>query len=489
LQWELDFDCVKKMREWIEENKIASANELNDIENGAIEYVNTCRKNAWEAFIAPMKKELADVIDLLGVITHPSAVEAVKTLVSTKDAIRKDIGMAINKVLIATISSQIEGRSELKEYYEAFIKENHNRYSSYLHSASNSSIGSIGEIKAEYADEILVDGREVVLACFDAALERDPRVFAFGEDVGTIGDVNQGFAGMQEKYGELRVSDTGIRELSIIGQGIGTALRGLRPIAEIQYLDYLLYALQIMSDDIATLQYRTRGGQKAPIIIRTRGHRLEGIWHSGSPMGMIVHAVRGMHVCVPRNMTQAAGMYNLLLKADEPALVIECLNGYRLKEKMPSNIGEFTVPLGMPEIINNGNDVTIVGYGSTLRIIQDAIKKLEEVGISCELIDVQTLLPFDTSHTIVDSIKKTNKVVFIDEDVPGGATSYMMQKVLEEQKAYLHLDAAPLTITSKAHRPAYGTDGDYFSKPNAEEIFIRIYELMSEYNPNKYPVF
>ena len=489
LQWELDFDCVKKMREWIEENKIASANELNDIENGAIEYVNTCRKNAWEAFIAPMKKELADVIDLLGVITHPSAVEAVKTLVSTKDAIRKDIGMAINKVLIATISSQIEGRSELKEYYEAFIKENHNRYSSYLHSASNSSIGSIGEIKAEYADEMLVDGREVVLACFDAALERDPRVFAFGEDVGTIGDVNQGFAGMQEKYGELRVSDTGIRELSIIGQGIGTALRGLRPIAEIQYLDYLLYALQIMSDDIATLQYRTRGGQKAPIIIRTRGHRLEGIWHSGSPMGMIVHAVRGMHVCVPRNMTQAAGMYNLLLKADEPALVIECLNGYRLKEKMPSNIGEFTVPLGMPEIINNGNDVTIVGYGSTLRIIQDAIKKLEELGISCELIDVQTLLPFDTSHTIVDSIKKTNKVVFIDEDVPGGATSYMMQKVLEEQKAYLHLDAAPLSITSKAHRPAYGTDGDYFSKPNAEEIFIRIYELMSEYNPNKYPVF
>ncbi len=489
LQWELDFDCVKKMREWIEENKIASANELNDIENGAIEYVNTCRKNAWQAFIAPMKKELADVVDLLGVITHPSAVEAVKTLMSTKDAIRKDLGMAINKVLIATISSQIEGRSELKEYYEAFIKENHNRYSSYLHSASSSSIGSIGEIKAEYADEMLVDGREVVLACFDAALERDPRVFAFGEDVGTIGDVNQGFAGMQEKYGEIRVSDTGIRELSIIGQGIGTALRGLRPIAEIQYLDYLLYALQIMSDDIATLQYRTRGGQKAPIIIRTRGHRLEGIWHSGSPMGMIVHAVRGMHVCVPRNMTQAAGMYNLLLKADEPALVIECLNGYRLKEKMPSNIGEFTVPLGMPEIINNGNDVTIVGYGSTLRIIQDAIKKLEEVGISCELIDVQTLLPFDTSHTIVDSIKKTNKVVFIDEDVPGGATSYMMQKVLEEQKAYLHLDAAPLTITSKAHRPAYGTDGDYFSKPNAEEIFIRIYELMSEYNPNKYPVF
>jgi 2-oxoisovalerate dehydrogenase E1 component len=489
LQWELDFDCIKKMREWIEENKLASAEELDKIENEAIDYVNTCRKDAWEAFLAPMKKDLAEVIDLLGTIAHPSAEDAVKTLKSTKDAIRKDIGMAINKVLIATISSQIDGRSQLKKYYESFIKENHDRYSSHLYSESNSSVESIAEIKAEYADDKLVDGREVVLACFDAALERDPRVFAFGEDVGTIGDVNQGFAGMQEKYGEIRVSDTGIRELSIIGQGIGTSLRGLRPIAEIQYLDYLLYALQIMSDDIATLQYRTRGGQKAPIIIRTRGHRLEGIWHSGSPMGMIVHAVRGMHVCVPRNMTQAAGMYNLLLKADEPALVIECLNGYRLKEKMPSNIGEFTVPLGIPEILNIGNDVTIVGYGSTLRVIQDAINKLEEVGISCELIDVQTLLPFDTNHTIVDSIKKTNKVVFIDEDVPGGATSYMMQKVLEEQNAYLHLDAQPLTITSKAHRPAYGTDGDYFSKPNAEEIFIRIYELMNEYNPNQYPSF
>ena len=489
LQWELDFDCIKKMREWIEENKLASSAELDKIENEAIEYVNTCKKNAWEAFLAPMKKDLADVLELLSKISDPSAEEAVKTLKSTKDAIRKDIGMAIQKVLIATISNHVDGRAQLKDYYDVFIKDNYDRYSSHLHSASNARVESIPEIKAEYADDKLVDGREVVLACFDAALERDPRVFAFGEDVGTIGDVNQGFAGMQEKYGEIRVSDTGIRELSIIGQGIGTSLRGLRPIAEIQYLDYLLYALQIMSDDIATLQYRTKGGQKAPIIIRTRGHRLEGIWHSGSPMGMIIHAVRGMHVCVPRNMTQAAGMYNLLLKADEPALVIECLNGYRLKEKMPSNIGDFTVPLGVPEILSSGNDVTIVGYGSTLRVIQDAIKKLEEQGISCELIDVQTLLPFDTNHIIVESIKKTNKVVFIDEDVPGGATSYMMQKVLEEQNAYLYLDAKPLTITSKAHRPAYGTDGDYFSKPNAEEIFIRIYELMNEYNPNKYPNF
>ncbi len=489
LQWELDFDCVKKMREWIEENKLASASELDKIENEAIDYVNNCKKNAWEAFLAPMKKDLAETLELLSKISHPSAEEAIKTLKSTKDAIRKDLGMAIQKVLIATISSNVEGRTQLKDYYEVFIKDNYDRYSSHLHSESNSSVDSFAEIKAEYAEEKLVDGREVVLACFDAALARDPRVFAFGEDVGTIGDVNQGFAGMQEKYGEIRVSDTGIRELSIIGQGIGASLRGLRPIAEIQYLDYLLYALQIMSDDIATLQYRTRGGQKAPIIIRTRGHRLEGIWHSGSPMGMIIHAVRGMHVCVPRNMTQAAGMYNLLLKADEPALVIECLNGYRLKENMPSNIGEFTVPLGVPEILCSGSDVTIVGYGSTLRVIQDAIKKLEEIGISCELIDVQTLLPFDTNHKIVESIKKTNKVVFIDEDVPGGATSYMMQKVLEEQDAYLYLDAKPITITSKAHRPAYGTDGDYFSKPNAEEIFIRIYELMNEYNPSKYSSF
>jgi pyruvate/2-oxoglutarate/acetoin dehydrogenase E1 component len=335
----------------------------------------------------------------------------------------------------------------------------------------------------------MVDGREVVLACFDAALERDPRVFAFGEDVGTIGDVNQGFAGMQEKYGEIRVSDTGIRELSIIGQGIGAAMRGLRPIAEIQYLDYLLYALQIMSDDIATLQYRTKGGQKAPIIIRTRGHRLEGIWHSGSPMGMIIHAVRGMHVCVPRNMTQAAGMYNLLLQADEPALVVECLNGYRLKEALPTNIAEFTVPLGQPEVLNEGSDVTIVSYGSTLRVIQDAMQKLQAVGINCELIDVQTLLPFDINHSIVESVKKTNKVVFIDEDVPGGASSYMMQKVLEEQQAYRFLDASPMSISAKAHRPAYGTDGDYFSKPNAEDIFIQIYNMMHDYNPAQYPAF
>ncbi|MFM6983024.1 MAG: thiamine pyrophosphate-dependent enzyme [Chitinophagaceae bacterium] len=489
LQWETDFDCIKKMREWIEENKLASTSELDAIEADAIQFVNESKKKAWEAYLAPLKQDVAEVISVLEQFSHPVAAEAISDLKSTKDAIRKDIGMAINKVLIATIGENTIERQNLKSYYKNFLEKNFDRYSSNLYSSSPNSIDSVPEVKAEFNEDVIVDGREVVLACFDAALGRDPRVFAFGEDVGTIGDVNQGFAGMQEKYGEIRVSDTGIRELSIIGQGIGAAMRGLRPIAEIQYLDYLLYALQIMSDDIATMQYRTKGGQKTPIIIRTRGHRLEGIWHSGSPMGMIIHAVRGMHVCVPRNMTQAAGMYNLLLKADEPALVVECLNGYRLKEKMPSNIGEFTVPLGQPEILQEGSDVTIVSYGSTLRVIQDAMKKLSAAGISCELVDVQTLLPFDTKHTIVESLKKTNKVVFIDEDVPGGATSYMMQKVLEEQNGYLHLDAKPQTITAKAHRPAYGTDGDYFSKPNAEDIFIAIYNMMHEYNPTQFPEF
>jgi pyruvate/2-oxoglutarate/acetoin dehydrogenase E1 component/TPP-dependent pyruvate/acetoin dehydrogenase alpha subunit len=489
LQWETDFDCIKKMREWIEENKLANASELDAIESDAIQFVNDSKKRAWEAYLAPLKQDVAEVISVLEQFSHPAAAEAIADLKSTKDAIRKDIGMAVNKVLIATIGNNSSERQNLKNYYSNFLEKNFERYSSNLHSTSSNSVDSVPEVKAEFKDDVIVDGREVVLACFDAALGRDPRVFAFGEDVGTIGDVNQGFAGMQEKYGEIRVSDTGIRELSIIGQGIGAAMRGLRPIAEIQYLDYLLYAIQIMSDDIATMQYRTKGGQKTPIIIRTRGHRLEGIWHSGSPMGMIVHAVRGMHVCVPRNMTQAAGMYNLLLQADEPALVVECLNGYRLKEKMPSNIGEFTVPLGQPEVLQEGSDVTIVSYGSTLRVIQDAMKKLSAAGISCELIDVQTLLPFDTKHTIVESLKKTNKVVFIDEDVPGGATSYMMQKVLEEQNGYLHLDAKPQTITAKAHRPAYGTDGDYFSKPNAEDIFIAIYSMMHEYNPTQFPEF
>jgi pyruvate/2-oxoglutarate/acetoin dehydrogenase E1 component len=333
----------------------------------------------------------------------------------------------------------------------------------------------------------LVDGREILQACFDNLLSTDPRVFAFGEDVGKIGDVNQAFAGLQDKHGELRVTDTGIRECTIIGQGIGASMRGLRPIAEIQYLDYLLYAIQILSDDVASLQYRTKGGQKAPLIVRTRGHRLEGVWHSGSPIGMILHSLRGMLVCVPRDMTQAAGMYNTLIKADEPALIIECLNGYRLKEKMPANLGEFTVPMGKPEVLREGTDMTIVTYGSMCRIILDAAAQLEEMGISVEVIDVQTLLPFDTHHVIADSIKKTNRVIFADEDVPGGASAYMMQQVIEGQKAYFHLDSEPATIAAKAHRPAYSSDGDYFSKPSVDDVVEKVYSMMSEVDPNSFP--
>jgi 2-oxoisovalerate dehydrogenase E1 component len=326
----------------------------------------------------------------------------------------------------------------------------------------------------------------VLQACFDAALKRDPRVIAFGEDVGKIGDVNQGFAGLQQKYGELRVTDTGIRECTIIGQGIGTALRGLKPIAEIQYLDYLLYALQIMSDDLACLQYRTKGGQKAPVIIRTRGHRLEGVWHAGSPMGMILHSLRGMYVLVPRDMTQAAGFYNTVLQSDDTALIIECLNGYRLKERLPDNVAEFTLPLGVPEILREGTDVTIVTYGSMCRIVMEAAADLEKVGVSCEVIDVQTLLPFDLNHAILDSVKKTNRIVFADEDVPGGATAFMMQKVLEEQNAYPFLDSKPLTITGTEHRPAYASDGDYFTKPNPEEVFEKVYALLSESDAQRF---
>jgi len=367
-------------------------------------------------------------------------------------------------------------------------KENFARYNSHVMSQSSDASIEVSEIKAEYSESSpLVDGREVLQACFDAAMSRDPRVFAIGEDVGKIGDVNQAFAGLQDKYGNIRVTDTGIRETTIIGQGIGAALRGLRPITEIQYLDYLLYALQTLSDDLATLQYRTAGGQKAPLIIRTRGHRLEGVWHSGSPIGMILNSLRGINVLVPRDMTQAAGFYNTMLKSDDPALIIECLNGYRLKERIPDNISEFTVPLGQPEVLREGDDVTIITYGSMCRVILQAAQELEEVGISVEVIDVQTLLPFDVDHRIVESLKKTNRVVFADEDVPGGASAYMMQKVLEEQSGYFHLDSQPVTIAAKEHRPAYASDGDYFSKPNTETVFDKVYELMNEVSPAKFP--
>jgi pyruvate/2-oxoglutarate/acetoin dehydrogenase E1 component len=379
-------------------------------------------------------------------------------------------------------------RNEITAWISRNAAENYDRFSSHLYSQSEWSALNIARVKPVWSDSSpLVDGREVLQACFDAALKRDPRILAFGEDVGKIGDVNQGFAGLQVKHGELRVTDTGIRECTIIGQGIGAALRGLRPIAEVQYLDYLLYAIQILSDDLACLQYRTKGGQKAPLIIRTRGHRLEGVWHAGSPMGMILHSLRGIYVLVPRDMTQAAGFYNTMLQSDDPALIIECLNGYRLKERLADNIGEFTVPLGVPDVLKEGSDVTVVTYGSMCRVVMEAAQELEKVGISCEVIDVQTLLPFDLHHQIVESVKKTNRVVFADEDVPGGASAFMAQKVLEEQGAYEFLDDKPITIAAKEHRPAYGSDGDYFSKPNPEDVFDIIYNMMAQSDPQRYP--
>ncbi|MES2382108.1 MAG: thiamine pyrophosphate-dependent enzyme [Bacteroidota bacterium] len=494
LAWETEYDCNAQFKNWIIQNNIATAEELSTLENEAQIHVNVSKKAAWEAYLAPIKHDVAEACTLLNNLAGATQNQKISSLVNElqniNEPIRKDIALAINQALRYTYKETSSERNELINYKQNFLKANEERYNSYLHSESANSALKTQEVAAVYnEDSKMVDGREIMVACFDNALANDPRVLAFGEDVGKIGDVNQGFAGLQEKYGESRVSDTGIRELTIMGQGIGTAMRGLRPIAEIQYLDYLLYALQPLSDDLATLQYRTKGGQKAPLIVRTRGHRLEGIWHSGSPIGMIINSLRGMHICVPRNMTQAAGMYNTLLASDEPALVIECLNGYRLKEKMPENVGAFKVALGKPEVLAEGTDITIVTYGSCTRIAEDAIKQLAEIGISVELIDVQTLLPFDINHSIVNSIKKTNKVVFLDEDVPGGASAYMMQQVLEKQNAYQYLDYKPITISAKAHRPPYGTDGDYWSKPNAEDIFEIICEVMADYEPGYFPKF
>ncbi|WP_114783849.1 alpha-ketoacid dehydrogenase subunit alpha/beta [Botryobacter ruber] len=493
LEWELEYDCLKKMREWILENGFATVEELDQIETEAKDAVRTARGLAWNAFASDVKidhEEALRLLDNLAAASEhiPALATIAEELRKTLNPIRSDAVRAVRKALRYVTHERNEAKRELTGWLEQALGENAERYNSYLYSQSEDSVLLVDEVKAEYSEEPpMVDGREVLKACFDAMLARDPRVFAIGEDVGLIGDVNQAFSGLQEKYGKLRVTDTGIRECTIVGQGIGAALRGLRPITEIQYLDYLIYALQIMSDDLATLHYRTKGGQKAPVIIRTRGHRLEGIWHSGSPIGMILHSIRGIHVLVPRNMTQAAGFYNTLLKAEEPALIIECLNGYRLKEAMPSNIGEFTVPLGQPEILRKGEHVTVVTYGSMCRIVLEAASQLEEFGISCEVIDVQTLLPFDINHTITDSIKKTNRVLFTDEDVPGGATAFMMQQVIDEQDAWKFLDSKPLTLPAQAHRPPYSTDGDYFSKPNVEDVFEYVYSLMHEADPKTYP--
>ncbi len=492
LNWEIENDCNKRFKEWIVSNKIATEHELEALENEAKIQVNVSKKNAWEAYLNPIKIELNNCVDLISNLAQTSnfssGLNQIKDqLLTIAEPIRKDIGIAIHAALRLTRKENLEEKNQLALWRKEFEQLNAERYNSSLFSDSAQSVFKVKEIKPEYSDESkIVDGREVLVAYFDQLLTKDPRVLAFGEDVGKIGDVNQGFAGLQEKHGESRVFDTGIRELTIIGQGIGTALRGLRPIAEIQYLDYLLYAIQPLSDDLATLQYRTKGGQKAPLILRTRGHRLEGIWHSGSPMGMILGAIRGMHLLTPRNMVQAAGMYQTLMQSDEPAIIIECLNGYRLKEKMPDNIGTYTVPLGIPEIIEEGADVTVVSYGSTLRLVQEASKLLKELGINIELIDPQTLLPFDINHTIEESLKKTNKLIVVDEDVPGGASAYILQQILEQQNGYFQLDAAPITITAKAHRPAYGTDGDYFSKPNVEEIYDQIFQLILDNDPARF---
>lgn len=489
LKWEVEHDCNRKMREWILDQEICSVEELNTLEKEAKATAKAAKDAAWKAFTADIQRDQKALDKILEKLSsEESGIEEVREeLGKTINPLRYDAIKAAKKAARLIINSESSAKQELINWIERTAVENAERYSSHLYSQSEWSALKVQTIPATYSDNSsLLDGRELLQACFDAALQRDPLIIAFGEDVGKIGDVNQGFAGLQQKYGEVRVTDTGIRECTIIGQGIGAALRGLRPIAEIQYLDYFIYALQTLSDDLACLQYRTKGGQKAPLIIRTRGHRLEGVWHAGSPMGMILHSLRGIYVLVPRDMTQAAGFYNTMLQSDDPALIIECLNGYRLKERMPDNISEFTVPLGVPEILREGEDVTIVTYGSMCRVVMEAADELATVGISCEVIDVQTLLPFDLHHSILDSVKKTSRVVFADEDVPGGATAFMMQKVLEEQGAYAFIDSKPLTITGKEHRPAYASDGDYFSKPNPEEVFDKVYELMRESDPQRF---
>lgn len=493
LQWELDFDGLKKMKEWILDNKLATEEELGEIEENARKAVRGAKAAAWSAYLNPIKNELEEAVALMQKIeaesSNASFIAKIRNGISAiKEPIRKDVIVAVKQVLRITRNESSAFRTQLAHWLNETNLANHDRYSSCLFSESQQKIAAVKPVQAEYAgDAKMVDGRELLRDNFDAILGKYPEVLIFGEDSGKIGGVNQGLEGLQAKYGEVRVFDTGIREATIIGQAIGLALRGLRPIAEIQYLDYLLYAIQIMSDDLATLQYRTKGGQKSPVIIRTRGHRLEGIWHSGSPMGMIINSIRGIHVCVPRNMTQAAGFYNTLLCGDDPALVIEPLNGYRLKEQLPSNIGQYKVPLGITETILEGEDITLVTYASCCRIAQEAAKQLAEAGIFVEIVDVQTLLPFDLNQSIVESVKKTSRLLIVDEDVPGGASAYILQKVVVEQGAFQYLDAEPKTLSAKDHRPAYGTDGDYSSKPSADDVFDAVYAIMRECRPDDFP--
>ncbi len=498
LEWEREHDCLLAMREWLMESGIATAQELDEIEARTKQSAEEARKLAFDAYLSPIFADVEEACAFFEQIAAQSVsvnAEAIRKIITDLRAIkmpeRKDVMSAVSWVLFTVRNENIPAKQALLDWRYKHEDLNTNRYNSNLYNDTDDSPLKAPVIPAVYAEDApMKSGFEILNTCFDAAFKRDARIVAFGEDVGYLGDVNQAFSGLQKKFGELRVSDTGIREATILGQGIGLAMRGLRPIAEIQYLDYLLYALQIMSDDLACLQYRTKGGQKAPVIIRTRGHRLEGVWHSGSPMSGIVSFVRGIHVLVPRNMVQAAGFYNTLLRSEgDPALVIEVLNGYRLKEKMPSNIDEYTLPLGVPEILREGDDITIVSYGATLRLAMKAAEMLADAGIRAEVIDVQSLLPFDRFGMIGKSLQKTNRILFVDEDVPGGCTAYMMQHVLENQGGYKWLDAAPRTLTGKENRPAYGTDGNYWCKPDVEHVFMAAYEIMHEARPAAFPMF
>jgi pyruvate/2-oxoglutarate/acetoin dehydrogenase E1 component/TPP-dependent pyruvate/acetoin dehydrogenase alpha subunit len=495
LAWEAEFDCLKKFREWLIAQGLVVAAELDEVEEQDRKLVEEIRKRAWEAYISPIQDERSEVGRLItGAGQNSPAQEQLNgirdKLLAMPTPLRRDLSLAAHQALVILRRDE-KGRQAarpLLAWRARLESASRDRYDTYLYAEGPGSVLDVAEVRPTYSENSpLLYGFEVLNAAFDAALAREPRLVAFGEDVGRLGDVNQAFRGLQEKYGLSRVADTGIREATILGQAIGMALRGLRPLAEIQYLDYLLYALQLMSDDLATLLWRTRGGQKAPVIVRTRGHRLEGIWHSGSPMAGMIHLARGMAVLTPRDMTRAAGFYNTLLQAEEPALVVEVLNGYRIRERLPENLSEFTVPVGVPEVLRPGSDVTLVTYGACCRVVLEAAEALSQVGIDAEVIDVQTLLPFDIHGRILASLQKTGRIVFIDEDVPGGTTAYMLQQVIERQGGYTWLDSPPRTLPGKAHRPAYGSDGDYWSKPNLEQIFETVYELMSEVEPGRYP--
>lgn len=492
LEWEEEYCCLTQLRNWILEHEFTTVEVLDEIDSETKQEVLNAKKEAWTAFQEPIKNEKAEVISLLEKLKNSHSADVIdnilKKLISKTSPVRKDVVSTARMALRCIRGENSEAKEQLLNWLENSKKANYLRYNSHLTSETAMSPLNVEEIRPEYlSEQKAVDGRIVLRNNFDKLFEKYPELIVFGEDTGKLGDVNLGLEGMQEKYGELRISDTGIREATILGQGIGMALRGLRPIAEIQYLDYLLYCFQGMSDDLASLRYRTAGGQAAPVIVRTRGHRLEGIWHSGSPMGMIINGLRGIHVCVPRNLTEAAGFYNTLLRGDDPALVVEPLNAYRLKEKLPSNPGEYTVPLGIPAILKEGTDITIVSYGPTCNIVEAVLAELEDVGISAELIDVRTLLPFDINHRIIESLKKTNRILFVDEDVPGGATAYMMQNVIERQGGYKYLDSAAKCLTAMPHRPPFGSDGDYFTKPGSDDIFETIYQVMHETNPERYP--